>query len=78
MFTAAMRHGSEFAPDGPRNLADALDVLATSGLRKQYDALQRVQQNRADSQRRCRIVRANIVSDGRNILRRLRREPEFH
>ena len=26
VFTAAMRHGSEFAPDGPRNLADALDV----------------------------------------------------
>jgi L-asparaginase len=26
VFTAAMRHGSEFAPDGPRNLADALAV----------------------------------------------------
>lgn len=29
VFTAAMRHGSEFAPDGPRNLADALQVART-------------------------------------------------
>jgi len=30
VFTAAMRHGSEFAPDGPRNLADALSVARTT------------------------------------------------
>ena len=31
VFTAAMRHGSEFAPDGPRNLSDALAVARAPG-----------------------------------------------
>jgi hypothetical protein len=55
-------------------LAHALDGLAHSGLGKQNEVLQRVENGRAHAQRDGRIALADVIGDGDEILDRTRCE----